>query len=129
MVIGKPISGGVPVAAYGMTDEIAAPLIRTDHGARRRRGGVGARYRQRAGARRGAGHVEHDAARRRLRAMIPLAELDRRGRRGIDRAGLDWTVQQLGCRAEYWFCPPPRDGAAAAAAVDDELDTFMHLGH
>src|SRR5207342_3183185 len=41
--------------------------------------------------------------------------------------GLDWTVQQLGYRAEYWFCPPPRDGAAAAAAVDDELDTFMHL--
>jgi glutamate-1-semialdehyde 2,1-aminomutase len=29
--------------------------------------------------------------------------------------------------AEYWFCPPPHDGAAAAAAVDDELDAFMHL--
>ena len=29
--------------------------------------------------------------------------------------GLPWHVQQLGCRAEYWFGPPPRDGAAAAA--------------
>ena len=36
-------------------------------------------------------------------------------------------MQRLGCRAEYWFCPPPRDGAAAAAAVDDELDGFLHL--
>jgi glutamate-1-semialdehyde 2,1-aminomutase len=38
-----------------------------------------------------------------------------------------WTVQRLGCRAEYWFCPPPRTGAEAAAAVDHELDGFMHL--
>ena len=31
---------------------------------------------------------------------------------------LPWHVQQLGCRAEYWFAPPPRDGATAAAAGD-----------
>jgi glutamate-1-semialdehyde 2,1-aminomutase len=36
-------------------------------------------------------------------------------------------VQRLGCRAEYWFCPPPRNGADAAAAVDEELDGFLHL--
>ena len=36
-------------------------------------------------------------------------------------------VQQLGARAEYWFCPPPTNGADAAAAVDDPLDAFMHL--
>jgi hypothetical protein len=23
--------------------------------------------------------------------------------------GPPWHVQRLGCRAEYWFCPPPRD--------------------
>jgi glutamate-1-semialdehyde 2,1-aminomutase len=33
----------------------------------------------------------------------------------------------LGCRAEYWFCPPPRNGGQADAAVDIELDAFMHL--
>ncbi len=27
---------------------------------------------------------------------------------------LPWHVQRLGCRAEYWFCPPPRTGAAAS---------------
>jgi glutamate-1-semialdehyde 2,1-aminomutase len=45
----------------------------------------------------------------------------------IAEAGLAWHVQQLGCRAEYWFCPPPRNGGEAAAAVDHELDAFMHL--
>jgi glutamate-1-semialdehyde 2,1-aminomutase len=36
-------------------------------------------------------------------------------------------VQRLGCRAEYWFCPPPRDGATAAAASDAELEAYLHL--
>ena len=48
-------------------------------------------------------------------------------RRAYEARGLPWCVQQLGSRAEYWLCPPPRDGASAAAAVDHELDAFMHL--
>jgi glutamate-1-semialdehyde 2,1-aminomutase len=59
---------------------------------------------------------------------IPLAERFTAGVAGvIERHGLPWHVQQLGCRAEYWFCPPPRDGAAAAAAVDEHLEGFLHL--
>ena len=46
----------------------------------------------------------------------------------ISARGLPWHVNQLGCRAEYWFCPPPRNGADAAAAVsDDDLEGFFHL--
>jgi glutamate-1-semialdehyde 2,1-aminomutase len=59
---------------------------------------------------------------------IPLAERFTAGVAGvIENAGLPWHVQRLGCRAEYWFCPPPRTGAEAAAAVDEDLDAFMHL--
>jgi glutamate-1-semialdehyde 2,1-aminomutase len=59
---------------------------------------------------------------------IPLAERWADGVGGvIAERGLDWTVQRLGCRAEYWFCPAPRTGGEAAAAVDHELDGFMHL--
>jgi glutamate-1-semialdehyde 2,1-aminomutase len=29
--------------------------------------------------------------------------------------------------AAYWFCPPPRNGADAEAASDEDLDAFMHL--
>ena len=32
VVIGKPIGGGIPVAAYGMTDEIAGRLVAPMHG-------------------------------------------------------------------------------------------------
>ncbi len=60
--------------------------------------------------------------------MVPLAAEWAAGVQStIDEFGLPWHVQQLGARAEYWFCPPPRDGAAAAAAVHPELDAFMHL--
>ena len=59
---------------------------------------------------------------------VPLAERFAAGVAGaIEEHGLPWHVQRLGCRAEYWFCPPPRDGAAAAAATDEELEGFLHL--
>ena len=59
---------------------------------------------------------------------IPLAERFTTGAAEVIAAhGLSWHVQRLGCRAEYWFCPPPRDGAAAAAAGDADLEAFLHL--
>ncbi|MFI5209515.1 MAG: aspartate aminotransferase family protein, partial [Gemmatimonadales bacterium] len=37
-------------------------------------------------------------------------------------------VQQLGCRAEYWFRPePPRNGGEAATAGDFDLERYLHL--
>jgi len=128
-VIGKTIGGGMPVAAYGMTAEIAerlAPLIAStavDVS------GVGGTLTGNALAiaavRATLGSALRDED---FDHTIPLATAWTDGVRStIQRRGLPWHVQQLGCRAEYWFCPPPRDGAAAAAAVDDELDAFMHL--
>jgi glutamate-1-semialdehyde 2,1-aminomutase len=41
---------------------------------------------------------------------------------------LPWIVKQLGCRAEYWFRPtPPHNGGEAVAAIDADLDRYMHL--
>jgi glutamate-1-semialdehyde aminotransferase len=46
----------------------------------------------------------------------------------IDRHALPWTVQRLGCRAEYWFTPsPPSTGGEAAAADDHDLARYTHL--
>src|SRR5437899_12677300 len=60
---------------------------------------------------------------------MPLAARFAAGVESVIReARLPWHVTRLGCRAEYWFCPvPPRNGAEAAAAVDPELDRYMHL--
>jgi glutamate-1-semialdehyde 2,1-aminomutase len=59
---------------------------------------------------------------------IPLAERWTAGVAGaIATAGIAWSVQRFGARAEYWFGPAPHDGRAAAAAMDHELEGFMHL--
>jgi glutamate-1-semialdehyde 2,1-aminomutase len=56
---------------------------------------------------------------------IPLA---RRFVDGVRAAAPDWSVTQLGCRAEYRFDPEPaRNGTQAHAATDHELERFLHL--
>ena len=128
-VIGKTIGGGMPVAAYGMTDEIATRLLPAlvDHDVDV--SGVGGTLTGNALALAAVRAVlsstllEADYAR-----MIPLATRWTEGVAGtIVEHDLPWHVQQLGCRAEYWFCLPPRNGRDAADAVDHELDAYMHL--
>ncbi len=129
VVIGKPIGGGFPVAAYGVTDEIAVALDPVLHGHDADVGGVGGTL---AGSAMATAAIRATLSTTLLEddyeRMIPLATRWSEGVAAeIDRCGLDWSVQQLGCRAEYWFCPLPMNGADAAAAVDEELDAFMHL--
>ena len=128
-VIGKTIGGGMPAAAYGMTLEIADRLGPIIGSGAVDVSGVGGTLTGNALAVAAVRATLSSALRDEdFARMIPLATSWTTGVRAtIDRHGLPWHVQQLGGRAEYWFCPPPRDGAAAAAAVDDELDAFMHL--
>jgi len=129
LVIGKPIAGGVPAAAYGMTTEIAAQVGEVMAGEDTDVSGVGGTL--------AANALSLAAIRATLSSSlrdedfaiaVPLAERWARGVADvIGGHGLAWTVQQLGARAEYWFCPAPRTGGEAAAAVDHELDAFMHL--
>ena len=128
-VIGKPIGGGMPAAAYGMTLEIAEKLensITTDDVDV---SGVGGTL--------SANALALTAMRATLSStlrqvdfdhMIPLASRWTQGVRiAYEDAGLSWHVQQLGCRAEYWFGLPPKNGAEAAAQVNHQLEAFLHL--
>ena len=129
VVIGKPIGGGFPVATYGVTDEIAIALDSALHGHDADVAGVGGTL---AGSAMATAAVRATLSTTLLEAdyerMIPLATRWTEGvGDAIARRGLGWSVQQLGCRAEYWFCPLPANGADAAAAVDEDLDAFMHL--
>ena len=46
----------------------------------------------------------------------------------LDETKIDWSISQLGARAEYRFTKPaPINGTQSALASDDELDEFMHL--
>ena len=129
VVVGKPIGGGVPVAAYGMTAEVAERLSGPMLGHEIDVAGVGGTLTANALALAATRATLSTCLREEDFAVaVPLAERFTDGVGGvIAEHDLPWHVQRLGCRAEYWFCPPPRDGAAAAAAVDDDLEGFMHL--
>jgi glutamate-1-semialdehyde 2,1-aminomutase len=129
LVVGKPIGGGVPCAAYGMSAEVADRLSGPMLGHEIDVAGVGGTLTGSALALAAIRATLSTCLREEDFAVaVPLAERFTAGVGGvIAEHGLDWHVQRLGCRAEYWFCPPPRDGAAAAAAVDEDLEGFLHL--
>lgn len=128
-VIGKTIGGGMPAAAYGCTTDIAQRLNTLLADKSIDTSGVGGTLTGNALALAAVRATLSSSLREAdFEVMIPMATAWAEGVQStIDEFGLPWHVQQLGGRAEYWFCPPPRDGAAAAAAVDHELDAFMHL--
>lgn len=129
-VIGKPIASGIPAAVYGMSEEVAGrvrahtPIEDSDTS------GIGGTL---------SGNALSLAAMRvtlekvltpeAFDRMIPLAERFELGvEEVIEEYELPWIVKRLGCRAEYWFRPaPPRNGGEAAAAIDFDLDRYMHL--
>jgi glutamate-1-semialdehyde 2,1-aminomutase len=129
LVIGKTIGGGMPAAAYGMTTAIAERLMPVLFGDSIDVSGIGGTLTGNALALAAVRATLSSTLREAdFAKMIPLATAWTQGVQStIDEYRLPWNVQQLGGRAEYWFCPPPKDGAAAAAAMDHELDAFMHL--
>jgi len=130
LTLGKPIAGGVPAAVYGLSAELADRVRRSIRPEESDTGGIGGTLAGNAlsiaAMRATLAHVLTEEAYART---IPLAQ---RFSDGVERVlaahRLPWHVTRLGCRAEYWFSPtPPRNGAEAAAAVDVELDRYMHL--
>ncbi|MGH6928921.1 MAG: transaminase, partial [Dongiaceae bacterium] len=130
LTIGKPIASGVPAAVYGFTRDVADRIRKSTDQQTADTGGIGGTLAGNALAlaamRATLEHVLTDAA---FAHTIKLGERFAAGVDGvIKEMGLPWHVTRLGCRAEYWFCPrPPRNGGEAAAAIDPELDRYMHL--
>jgi glutamate-1-semialdehyde 2,1-aminomutase len=130
LTVGKAIGGGIPSAAYGFSEEVAArveaaiPLEESDVG------GVGgtlaANVLSLHAMRATLSEVLTDSA---FERMIALGERFERGVQGtIDSYGLPWHVTRLGCRVEYLFRPErPVTGSDAAAGGDALLDRLIHL--
>jgi glutamate-1-semialdehyde 2,1-aminomutase len=130
VVFGKPIGGGVPGAAYGFTQAVAECLDRERNLEDCDTGGIGGTL---------AGNALSLAAMRATLGkiltkeafghMIPLAQRWVAGvQKTLAEFRVPWHVTRLGCRAEYLFSPtPPKNGAEAHAAMDFELERFLHL--
>jgi glutamate-1-semialdehyde 2,1-aminomutase len=130
LTLGKPIAGGIPAAIYGFTQEVAerfeAQLVKEDSDV----GGIGGTL---------AGNALSIAAMKATFEQVLTPEfyekafvLQDKFTAGVESViqefGLPWIVKRLGNRSEYWFRPtPPKNGGEAAAAIDHELDRYMHL--
>jgi glutamate-1-semialdehyde 2,1-aminomutase len=130
LVFGKAIGGGVPGAAYGVTQEVA-DRIQAKHSLEDcDTGGIGGTLAGNAlslaAMRATLEKVLTDSA---FQCMIPLAERWAVGvRSGIEDFGVPWHVTRLGCRAEYLFASKaPSNGSEAHDAMDFDLERFLHL--
>jgi glutamate-1-semialdehyde aminotransferase len=131
LTIGKAIGSGIPMGAFGVSEELAARIAAEEDADYEDVGGVGGTLAgnalQLAAARATLSSVLTEATYART---IPLAERYTDGVAGaIGELRAPWHIARLGCRAEYMFCPShPRTGAeAASAGHDDDLKAFMHL--
>ena len=130
LTLGKPLAGGVPAAVYGFTEEVArafAERLAIDDADV---GGIGGTL---------AGNALSIAAMKAtLRHVLTeefygkAIQLQERFTEGVESVikenDLPWIVKRLGNRSEYWFRPtPPRNGGEAFAAIDHDLDRYMHI--
>jgi glutamate-1-semialdehyde 2,1-aminomutase len=133
--VGKSIAAGVPLAAYGMTAELGA-LIAPPEQARVVSGvAVGEVS---TGGTLFANALSIAAARAALSNVLTKEAFERTAalgermagglRSAIERAGVAWSVAQVGGHACYFFAPaPPRDGAGSRAADDPALRALIRV--
>lgn len=130
VVLGKTIGGGVPVGAFGMTDELANRIAKSTNLESIDVGGVGGTL---------AGNALSMAAvHATLKDVLTPEAFERMEKLAIqwtanvqsviDEFELPWQVSRIGCRGEYSFRPTaPKNGREAHDADDFELQQYLQL--
>jgi glutamate-1-semialdehyde 2,1-aminomutase len=130
LVLGKPLGGGMPCAAYGFSAAWATRAEAAKRAAPPGHSGIGTTLT--------ANLLAMAAMRAALEQLFTPAQyapmlagatrLSEGLRACIARHRLPWCVTQLGARTEFQFrAEPPRTGSAAGAALDAELEQLIHL--
>jgi glutamate-1-semialdehyde 2,1-aminomutase len=130
VVVGKPLGGGMPCAAYGFSTELAERAVQAKRLAPPGHSGIGttltANLLAMAAMRATLSTLMTDATFAPMHAMAGrLAE----GLRSVlARHNVPWCVTQVGARVEFQFCPvAPVNGTEAGLAMDSELEHAIHL--
>jgi glutamate-1-semialdehyde 2,1-aminomutase len=130
LTCGKSLAGGIPAGVYGFTQEVADAFWTKLELDQSDVGGIGGTL---------AGNALSIAAMRATLENVLTPEMYIHCEKLADRYetglleviktfNLPWIVKRLGFRVEYWFRQtPPRNGSEANAAIDSELDRYMHL--
>ena len=130
LTLGKPLASGLPAAVYGFSEEVANDFWKKLSIEESDVGGIGGTLAGNALSLAVMKATLQDVLTDAMYARaMPLADrFEAGGNDVIGRYGLPWIVKRLGIRVEYWFREtPPRNGGEANAAVDSELDRYMHL--
>jgi glutamate-1-semialdehyde 2,1-aminomutase len=130
LTCGKSLAGGIPAGIYGFSQEVAEAFWAKLEIDQSDVGGIGGTL---------AGNALSVAAMRATLENVLTPSMYARSGKLADRyeAGINevitdhdlpWIVKRLGFRVEYWFRrTPPHNGGEANAAIDPELDQYMHL--
>jgi glutamate-1-semialdehyde 2,1-aminomutase len=134
-VVGKAIAGGVPAAAFGLSQSTAervweilprVPPTQRQSAHAGFGGTLAGNALTIAAMRAVLEHVLTDAA---FDRMMRLAgQLEAGANRSIRAAGLPWHTTRIGARAEILFCrDPPHNAADVRASRNAELEALLHL--
>jgi len=130
VTMGKPLAGGVPIAAFGISQYVSDKVmdrILSDGTDESGLGGTLTGNALAVAAMKAA--MQKVITKRNFAKMMPLAERFEKGiADAISEYGLPWHVVRLGVRIEYHFTPtPPRNGEEYEATKDSVMEKYMHL--
>jgi len=130
ITMGKPLASGVPVAAFGISQQVADRVMERILSDGTDESGLGGTLTGNAlavAAMRAT--LQEVITEKNFAKMLPLAERFEKGVKDvIAETGVPWHVVRLGVRIEYHNTPrPPRNGGEYDASKDHELEKLMHL--
>jgi len=130
ITLGKPVAGGIPAAAFGVSQEIfdktSSNMLAETTGVNGLGGTLTGNALALAAMR---ATLDKVITKKAYDRMVPLAKKFNEGvEHTIHETGLAWHTVRLGTRVEYRFrAIPPSNGAEAIATKDQLLNKYVHL--
>ena len=130
LVVGKPIAGGLPAAAYGFSYDLAKRMEAAKDAAPPGHSGIGTTL---------SGNMmtlaaihatlTETATKAAYAHMLDLANtLEKQLTASIKAHNLPWNISRMGARLELQFCAiSPKNAAEARAAQNDTIESAIHL--
>ncbi len=130
LVVGKPIAGGLPAAAYGFSEAMAVRMKAAKDNAPTGHSGIGTTLSGNmmtlAAINATLRDTATDAAYQHMLALA--AKLETQLNTAIRAYNLPWNISRMGARLELQFCAnPPSNAAEARAAQNDTIESAIHL--
>jgi glutamate-1-semialdehyde 2,1-aminomutase len=130
LVVGKPIAGGLPAAAYGFSAELAKRMEAAKDAAPPGHSGIGTTLSGNmmtlAAIHATLTEVATEATYKHILALARL--LEQKLNNAINAHKLPWNISRMGARLELQFCATsPQNAAQAREAQNDTIESAIHL--